>query len=87
MDEQLIEYQIVVNVYYPFQGGRSLRSVIRSSDRESAIKKYQYLDQLVKDKKKIQELKSWCDENLQTSGGIITSVAGLFGVSYIKILP
>ena len=80
----MLEYQIIVNVYVPAQGGRSVRSVIRSSDRDQTIKKFQYLDQLVKDKRKQRELQEWTSENLNLQG-IITSIEGLYGVAYILI--
>jgi len=80
----MIEFQIVVNVYSDFKGGQTSRHVIRTKDRESAINKFKYLTDLVKDSKKKSELAMWTRENIGM--GVITSIEGLFGVSYIQIL-
>ena len=81
-----IEYQIVLSVYLPSQGGRMSKQIVRCSDRESAIKKFAYLDKLVNTKTFRNELNDWAQDNL-IEPGHITHVDGLFGVAYIKILP
>lgn len=84
-NESLVEFQTIVNVYVPTQGGRNIRQVIRSSERDTAISKYEYLKTLIADKKKLGELKAWTEENLNIPGFIV-NIEGLYGVSYIKIL-
>jgi hypothetical protein len=83
----MIEFQIIVNVFSPEFGGRTTRHVVRSSDREAAIKKFQYLDTLLKTKNRFQENREWTVENLGVTHGQMTSIEGLYGVSYIKIAP
>jgi hypothetical protein len=78
----MLEYQIIVRVFHP-QGGET-RHVVRSGDREAAIKKFQYLDGLLKDKKRYQENREWIQENLNVTGQLV-KIEGLFGVSYIQI--
>jgi hypothetical protein len=49
------------------------------------VTKFKYIGDLVMDKKKARELADWSQDN--DIGGMITGTDGLFGVSYIKILP
>jgi hypothetical protein len=81
----MIEYQIILHVFLKDQGGRTIKQVVRSSDRETAIQKFKYLTELATDKKRVRELQEWADENLTTPGEIV-GTSGLFGVSYIQIL-
>lgn len=80
----MIEYQIILHVYHKEQGGRTIKQVVKCSDRDSAIQKFNYLNELATDKKKVRELQDWANENLPTPGQIV-GTDGLFGVSYVKI--
>jgi len=82
----MIEYQIILNVYLPDQGGRTIKQVVSCSDRESAITKFKYLSTLATDKKRQRELNDWAQENLKVPGQIV-GTEGLFAVAYIKLLP
>ena len=81
----MLEYQIILITYLPSQGGRNVKKVIRGSDRDQMITKFKYLSSLVTDKKRTHELSDWSKDN--DIEGIIVGTEGLFGVSYIKILP
>jgi hypothetical protein len=81
----MTEYQIILNVYLPTQGGRTVKKIVRGSDRDNMVTKFKYIGDLVMDKKKARELADWSQDN--DIGGMITGTDGLFGVSYIKILP
>jgi hypothetical protein len=81
----MIEYHIILNVYQAANGGRTIKHVLRCTDRDLAIEKFKYLGELVVDKKRTRDLKEWCEDNGII--GQIVSTDGLFGVSYIKILP
>ena len=81
----MIEYQIILNVYQPANGGTTIKQILHCSDRESAIEKFKYIGELVVDKKRARELQEWREDN--DIKGTIVSTDGLFGVSLIKILP
>lgn len=80
--EGTIEYQIIVSIHLP--NGATMRSVVRSADRNMAISKHTYLTNLLKGNK-VGENREWTHENLGVTGQI-TNIEGLFGVSYVKIL-
>jgi len=81
----MIEYQIILNVYLPQSGGRTIKRVISGTDRDAMATKFKYLGTLATDKSKARELQGWClDNDIQ---GTIVGTDGLYGVSYIKILP
>lgn len=83
----MIEYQILLNVYlHTQQGGRTVKQSVRCTDRDAAVKKFQYLDSLIKDGRAQVELKAWTEENLGLRDAIITSLDGLYGVAYIKVM-
>jgi hypothetical protein len=86
-NDSLVEYQIILNVYLPQNGGRTIKQVVRASDRSVAIEKFKYLGRMVTEKKNATELRDWCAENLQQPGAIVTGTDGLFAVAYLKILP
>ncbi|GEM_PF-6440542 len=85
-NDSLTEYHIILNIFLPADGGRTVKQVLRSSDRDSAISKFKYIGQLVSDKKNARELQDWCMENLHTPG-IISGTDGLYAVTFIRILP
>lgn len=81
----MIEFQIVLNVYQDAHGGRTVKAYVRASDRETAIKKYQYLEGLVNNKRAQRELMEWSKENLSITG-MVVGLDGLYAVTSIKIL-
>jgi hypothetical protein len=81
----MIEFQIVLDVYQDTQGGRTVKAYVRSSDRESAIKKYRYLEGLVNNKRAARELFEWSRENLSITGTIV-GLDGLYAVTWIKMI-
>jgi len=80
----MTEYQIILNVYLPAQGGTTIKKIVRGSDRDSMITKFKYLGELVMDKRRARELAEWSQDN--NIPGNIIGTEGLFGVSYVKIL-
>ena len=79
----MVEYHIILNIVY--RDGSTTKNVVRCSTREASISKYNYLKNLL-DHKDFRELKAWTHENLYVEG-IVESIEGLLGVSYIKVLP
>jgi len=78
----MIKYQIILNVF--LRDGRTIKEIVEIDNRESAISTFKYLSELAN--KNPRELSEWAQENLKHPGNII-GTDGLFGVSYIKILP
>jgi hypothetical protein len=81
----MIEYQIVLNVYLPQNGGRTIKQVVKYSERESAISAFKYLSELGTNKN-TREMTEWAQENLAQPGQIV-GTDGLFCVVRVKILP
>jgi hypothetical protein len=79
----MLEYQLIFKMYLP--DGTYYKKVLSSTDRESAITRFNYVSGLLKDTKKNgRELKEWCMDN--DIKGVIIGIEGLYGVAYIKIL-
>ena len=81
----MLEYQIILNVYLPQNGGRTIKQVVRYDTREAAVSAFKYLSDLSVNKNS-REMNEWAQEHLSQPGQIV-STDGLFGVAYIKILP
>ncbi len=81
----MIEFQIILTVIH--RDGNYSKHVVKASSRETGIQKYNYLKDLIINKK-YGELKEWTDNNIHVQhDGIVSSIDGLYGTSYIQVLP
>jgi hypothetical protein len=79
----MVEFQLILMVY--MRDGTTTKQMVKASNRESGISKFNYLQDLIT-KKRRDELKQWTDQNLYVDG-IVTSIEGLYAVMAVKVLP